>query len=314
MDLYSLGGDCFRISEDLLENMIEPKAARVSPSDSSIAGDFNISLSCVRNFVRSQLKLVSEPEAHDRKRFENSTMTLIHYCGRICDGLRLSDIVPSEDGFPFCLYFCLDEQLPQIYAVIRIYCAIRASDGAIITWLNPIAGSRRHLRDETPVYPSVSSLKPLVTHLDSSIGSVHKTVDTICFVTKKTRKIYCFGQSHCPDSIKADIDGDIASIYSTHNNFLVVRKSDGKIFFWGRAIYHRLDAGQYLESQNLHGNIRSVFPSNDELILVRNTDGALVPLRFDRQVKLSTGPELVRKIPTTVQSLLQNDLETIYCT
>ena len=78
------------------------------------------------------------------------------------------------------------------------------------------------------------------------------------------------------------IDGNIASIYSTHNNFLALRKSDGRIFFWGSAIGDRIEADLYLESQNLHGNIREVYPgSHDEFILVKDSDGALIVLRFD---------------------------------
>ena len=105
------------------------------------------------------------------------------------------------------------------------------------------------------------------------------------------------------------IDGDIASIYSTHRNFLAVRKSDGKCFFWGKAMRDRIEADLYLESQKLHGNIREVYPgSDDEFILVRNSDGAL--LVFDHMHSIWG----MDKIPTRVQTLLKNDLKTIYCT
>ena len=143
-----MGGDCLHISTNRLAQMLHPKTSQLSTrtGDSESAShsknvdddesDFNISLPCIRNFVRENLKFLpgSESDELQTKRFGNSIVTLIHNCGKICEELRLSDLVPGEDGFPFCLYFCVEELSPQVYSADLFFCAVRASDGAMVSW------------------------------------------------------------------------------------------------------------------------------------------------------------------------------------
>jgi hypothetical protein len=148
-----------------------------------------------------------------------------------------------------------------MYSTELAFCAVRRSDGGIITW-----GDRRQGADCSSAVQE---------RLRGDIAAIYTSWGTFCAVRKSDGGIVTWGDNGRADcsSVEDELRGDVGAIYSTRTMFCAVKKSDGQMVFWrhggGEVVF-----GGVVE--DLQGDVAAIYTNESSFCAVKKSDGGIV--------------------------------------
>jgi hypothetical protein len=316
MNIYNLCGDVLIISPETLKAMC--------------VGD-NLAVS------------VWQLETHIERTvvYQNAEFTLV---ARVCQAgrrltgsLTLANLVNVSEPVHYVLV-----EVGIVHSTASAFCAVRRSDGCLVTWGNPYHGgdsSTVHKQldgDVDAIYSNNTAFCAvrksdggIVTwgsplgggdsstvreKLRGDVAAIYGTEAAFCALTKSGREIVTWGDPFFggdSSAVQTELRGGVSAVFTTDYAFCAVKRSNGGIVAWGCRSYGG-DCSQV--AQDLVGDVATIYSTAHAFCAVKQSDAAIVQWGYPLFHERSSGDWRRLEVWETVQGKLRGGVSAMYTT